>query len=79
MKLVIVRWEDAAMEDGQIPSHAVETKSIWCKTVGWLISETDECVSLAMEENEFEGESEWRHIKHIPRSCIDYIEELEFA
>ena len=46
LPLVIVTWVDASTQSGWTDLHEIKANPVKVKTVGWLLSETDQCVTL---------------------------------
>ena len=83
MKLVKVTWNDSAeTSDGGWVSLESAKKDRPCKiaSVGWLISETDDSVTIAgdIDANEIENEKDdlLGRVQVFPKGCIIKIEVL---
>lgn len=67
--LVYVHWRDACTEEAADPNTPVsDTPLVDLHEVGWLIGETEESVSIAMELEPHGAPGRWR--LHIPKVNI---------
>ena len=69
MVLTYIRWRDACAEAAADPGHPIsEQPLIDLKEVGWLIAETEESVSIALELEPDDTPGRWR--LHIPKANV---------
>lgn len=70
-----IRWKDACSEEAADPNTKVpDCPLVELREVGWLIAESEEAVSIAMELEPDGSPSRWR--LHIPKTNI--IERIDF-
>jgi hypothetical protein len=69
-----VEWVDAS-HDSTVGKPEDFEALVLLHSVGYLISNEDEHVSLAMERCVEEGT--FRHVTHIPRSCVKKMTQLK--
>lgn len=74
MTIVMVEWIDASYQDGDITLSQM-SQLLPLQTVGWLVLETKDAVSVAAEY--CEKEQTFRHVSHIPRVGIKQIRRLK--
>jgi hypothetical protein len=76
MSVVCVEWVDAAYERGSLRVDELGGL-LTLKTVGWLVREGDDHVSIAAEWCEAEGT--YRDISHIPRVGIVSVKKVKLS
>jgi hypothetical protein len=65
--LAYVRWLDACFQEGDCPEQDIEP-GVELETVGWLVKEDDNTVSVALE---WSGRDRvWRRVQTIPRCLV---------
>ena len=73
--VVYLRWKDACSEEAAEPNTKVpDSPLVELREVGWLIAESEEAVSIAMELEPDGSPSRWR--LHIPKTNI--LERIDF-
>jgi len=73
MIATVIKWRDACSEQADEPNTPVETRLLDLTEIGWIINETDDAVSIAMELEDNDP-SRWR--LHIPKRNI--IQRIDF-
>jgi hypothetical protein len=71
--IVAVRWIDASYERGELSAEEMDPLAE-LETVGFLVREDKDSMSVASERGI--DDKHYRHISHIPRSCIVTVRSL---
>lgn len=72
--ITYIRWRDATYQDRQYRVCDMLERLQLSETVGMFVRETSSMVTVALDcfPSELPGEeTEYRHIMHIPKSCIE--------
>jgi hypothetical protein len=72
--IVVVEWIDASYEDGPLSLREIEPL-IRLKSVGWLLREDKESISIAMEKAD--EDELFRSVTHIPKVGIIKIKRIK--
>lgn len=71
MNLRIVEWIDSSLQNGQVGKVDYPRPEL-IRSVGWLVSDDDEQVTLARDDMK---DDEYRGLLCIPRVCIKSVRE----
>ena len=69
-RLLLIEWDDASHSDGSWKDRSEyqrRNKPLRCQSIGWVIADTDECMTLCASRNPY---GEWSGDTVIPKSFI---------
>ncbi len=67
VRLVVVKWLDAASQIGPVTTAEIANKGIERMTAGWVIKDSDYCLTIGSDAAE---DGSWRSVTFIPRAYI---------
>lgn len=72
--IVWIEWNDASYQTGELTLEELNPL-IRLHSVGWLLREDDESISIAMER--CDEQSTYRHVTHIPKVNVVRIKRVQ--
>lgn len=75
MKLVYIKWQDAAYQDGDVLEEDAFSPEVLIESAGLLAREDDKTISLAIDH--YGKDKTWRHVAHIPKILITERQDFE--
>lgn len=76
-KLRIVRWVDSASAPRWRYPHEIDSRPATCLTVGYVVHETKEAITLAQTQRVDESYDDVNGCMTIPRGCIKSIRRIK--
>jgi hypothetical protein len=73
-KIAWIRWFDASYQRGECTVDELQTR-VELESAGLLVQEDEESVSIALDQ--YDADSTWRYIEHIPRVNIREMKTLK--
>ncbi len=72
-KIVLIEWDDSNVTHGWIPKDLLNDRLAHCKTVGFVVSEDVDKITVTLGESDYDTTMERLTI---PKPCITSIKEM---
>lgn len=70
MRLMAIEWIDSCGPDGWTRTSEVETSPVVCRSVGWIIAESEEAMTIAPHLGPDSEDPQCNGAITIPKVCV---------